>query len=375
MKTEADSYVWQIADSPYPSEVLQGSMEFGKVNPSYLIDQYSGRRPALINAEFLQTKKLEFKFFPSALLDSNLARQVYAVANGGTVNDGFRDLLKHLTIHGWDFSLYFYYLEHYCKAASISDFVANAEVRTEALLKLHSMDNRKYLESGEIEPNPEAVSHYLASTNSSSLAEVAHKRVAEFTKNHSKVDTETTIETIEIAIAKMVLIRRFEHPKGSPLQQYEMFKKFLEHDLGAMLAREAHLALHYFYDKAGRLLGTQASTPFKRAASNISSTAWDMYFLRFPELLFSGSPTEMSLAFIATQEKQLAALARLFSVESIIGSRSNGILPVIGYQSSGLPPEAMAVVHPARPSDIQRKSVSVGLKSALFNELQRLLPP
>lgn len=236
------------------------------------------------------------------------------------------------------------------------------------------MDKHKFLASGDICPDPEAVKHYLQATGSACLDEVAYKWVRDFSDAHCKTDTLDRLEAIEVALLKMVLLRRFELPKASPLKQHDAFLLFLERDLGAMLAREAHLALHYFYDKAGSLLGVQPNTPYSRAISTVRSTAWDMYFLRFPELFFSGTPTEMCLSYIATQEKQLAALARLYSVDSITGSPAVGFLPVIGYERSELPEEAGAAATPTRPPPTSRKSVPVGLKSVLINELQRLLP-
>lgn len=374
MTTRNAPYVWEIAASPYPSAVLSETKQFGVENPCYLVDQYSGRRPALINEEFLVSGTFQFRLFASALLDSNLASQVHAIASGGKVHDGFRELLVHLTKFGWDFSLHFYYVEHFCKAQTRTDFMRNAEARTRALLKLHFMDKSKFLATGDICPDSEAVDHHLQTSCFSSLDEAAYKRVHHFTEVHDKSSTLDRLEAIEVALVKMILLRRFELPKASPLEQYDAFLRFLEHDLNAMLAREAHLALHYFYDRAGSLLGIQPNTPFLRAVSTVKRTAWDMYFLRFPEQFFSGTPTEMCLSYIATQEKQLAALARLFYVESITGSPSGCFLPAIGYELSELPEEASTAATLTRPPPTARKSVPVGLKSALINELKRLLP-
>lgn len=368
------AYTWEISDSPYPSDFLSGTREFGEVNPCLLIDQYSGKRPAIINKEFLERRQIQFGLYPSALLDSNLANQVHAVANGGKVNDGFHSLLKFLTEKRWDFSLYFYYVEHFCKARTHDDFVSNAVARTRALLALHSMDESEFLSSGRVVPNPEAVQHYLDASRVDDLDEAALRRVEGFCSLYSRQDTLDRIEAIEVALIKMFLLRRIEMPKASPLKQHEAFLKFLERDLGAILARESHLALHYFYDQAGSLLGIQPNTPIDRALSTITSTTWDMYFLRMPELFFSGSPTELCLSFIATQEKQLGRLARLFSVESIVGTPAGDFLPVIGYAMHELPKDAVSSPPPVRPPHTGRRAVPVGLRDAMVNELRRVLP-
>lgn len=367
-------YTWEISNSPYPSQFLSGTREFGEANPCLLIDQYSGKRPAILNKEFLERGQIQFGLYPSALLDSNLANQVHAVANGGKVNDGFQSLLRFLTEKRWDFSLYFYYVEHFCKARTHDDFMGNAVARTRALLSLHSMDESEFLSSGRVVPNPEAVQHYLDASRATDLDEVALRRVEEFCSLHSRRDTLDRIEAIEVALIKMFLLRRIEMPKATALKQHEAFLTFLERDLGAMLARESHLALHYFYDQAGSLLGIQPNTPITRALATITSTTWDMYFLRMPELFFSESPTEMCLAFLATQEKQLGRLARLFSVESIVGTPEGDFLPVIGYSMQELPDEVIDSQPPIQPLHMGRKAVPVGLRDAMVNELRRVLP-
>lgn len=374
MPPSVAGYTWEISDSPYPSQFLSDTREFGVENPCLLVDQYSGKRPVVLNKEFFERGQIQFALYPSALLDSNLANQVHAVANGGKVNDGFQSLLRFLTEKRWDFSLYFYYVEHFCKARTHDDFVNNAVARTRALLALHSMDELEFLSSGRVVPNPEAVQRYLDTSGVADLDEAASRRVEEFCSLHSRRDTLDRIEAIEVALIKMFLLRRIEMPKATPLKQHEAFLAFLERDLGAILARESHLALHYFYDQAGSLLGIQPNTPIDRALAIVTSTTWDMYFLRMPELFFSGSPTEMCLSFIATQEKQLGRLARLFSVESIIGTPEGDLLPVIGYAMHALPKEAKGSPPPVRPPHRGRKTVPVGLRDAMVNELRRMLP-
>lgn len=365
---------WEITNSPYKSEFLEQSIDFGACDPCYLLDQYSGRRPALINDEFIAKGSIQFKVYPCALLDSNLASQVHAVVNGGKVNDGFRDLLRFLTEKKWDFGLYFYYIEHYCKSDKADIFRDNATTRTTALLKLHSMDATVFLNENRIEPNPIAVEHYLSSSNSRSLDEVAVKRVNNFMEKHDSKDTNERVGAIEVAIMKMFLIRKFEQPRLDPGKQWELLMKFLANDLDVILAREAHLALHYFHDKAGKLLGIQTNTPFERAISIIRSTAWDMYLLRFPELFFSGSPDELCVNYIATQEKSLARLAKLFFVESISSSTSGRLQPIIGYNMNELPEFTKGFEYIARPQSDRRKVVPVGLRDAMTSELRRILP-
>jgi hypothetical protein len=363
-------FKWQVSESPYSSPFIEKSMTFGQINPVFLLDQYSGKRPALLNREFLQTGALEFKILASAMLDSNLASQVHAVANGGTTKDGFLALLRFLILKRWDISLYFYYLEHYCKSPK-ADFFPNAISRTRALLSIQTMNEEQFLHKGQIISNPNVVAHYLEGYAANSLDEVAEKRVREFCETSNRHDFLEHIEAIEIALTKMVLLRRFEMVGAKPIAQFEAF---LDQDLDARLAREALLALHYFHDRAGRLLGIQPNTNKMRASAMLRSTAWDMYLIRLPEQFFSGSPTELCLSFIATQEKQLYQLTRLFFVESLIGYANGSVLPVIGYNATELPAEAASYQPPLRNPRAGKRAAPAGMRDALFAELLRRLP-
>lgn len=366
-----NSYVWNVSDSPYKSEFLNETIEFGSENPVFLIDQLGGKRPALFNSEFLTKGKINISMYPSSLLDSNVLDLLDRFVHKGKATDGFREFLKFLVQKGWDSSAMFYYLEHFSKS-SLEDFRKNAVRRTESLLKIHSMDEPHFLRTGEVTPNEEAVRYYTSNSGVSNLYEVAEKRVDSFINSYSKSNLTSMIEATEIALIKMVLIRKSEMKNSSPVEQYNEFIRFLKQDLGIMLAREAHLALHYFCDNAGRLLGIQSNTPKEKAISIIKSTAWDIYLLRMPEVLFSESCHDVCIAYVSTQEKQLQALARLFTIEQIESFDSANIMPVVSFSMVGIPRSIQTEIKdellPANNS--LKKVVPLGLNQALFKQLE-----
>jgi hypothetical protein len=368
---ETESFYWEIEKSPYKSKFLNETLEFGVDNPVFLLDQFSGKQPSLINKEFIQTGSLNFEMFPTTLLDSNVLDQLDKFIQKGTTTDGFLDFLKFVTKNNWDSSALFYYLEHFSKS-DIDNFKKNAIRRTESLLKIHSMDEPHFIKTGEVLPNLEAVEHYKQSSGSISLYEVAEKRVESFIANYSKSYLNSMIEATEIALIKMVLIRKSEMKRSSIIEQYNEFIRFLKDDLGIMLGREAHLALHYFCDNAGRLLGIQSSTPKEKAISIIQSTAWDIYLLRMPEIMFPASPSEVCISYVSTQEKQLQALARLFSLERIESFTNTGITPIVGFSMKGIPEHIKIEIQDHLTAVNTNKSISlpIGLKQALYNQLE-----
>lgn len=366
-----ESFIWDVTGSPYPSEFLRESVQFGTSNPIFLVDQFEGKRPAIINRKFLEQGSIQFGMYPSALLDSNVLDQLDKFVQKGHSTDGFIEFLRFLAKRGWDSSPMFYYLEHFSKS-SLDDFRKNAVRRTESLLKIHSMNDSYFLETGKLIPNEEAVEHYLSSSSAKSLKEVAEKRIDHFIQRYNKAELLVMIEAIEIALIKMVLIRKSELKGASPVEQYREFQRFLKNDLGMLLGREAHLAVHYFCDKAGRLLGIQSNTPKEKAKSIIKSTAWDIYLLRMPEVMFSEATSEVCISFVATQEKQLQALAQLFSIERIECFREVGLTPVVGFNMSGIPKKVRDEIEDELlPVGSQKiKNVPTGLNQALFNQLE-----
>lgn len=372
------TFLWEVHHSPYPSQFLTGTRQFGESLPVYLVDQFEGRRPALLNDEFLRNGKITFGMYPSALLDSNILDAIDKQASGRVISDGLEGLLRFVVENGWDFSPMFYYMEHFAKSAR-HDFIPNAIRRTEALLRFQSMDEAHFLTTGEITPNPEAVMHYTSEVGVKTLEEVAEYRVTSFANEYDRHALVGMIEATQIALIKMVLLHKCEQPKASPARKHEEFIRFLRKDLGIMLAREAHLALHYFCDRAGKLLGIQSNTSVEKALSTVRSTAWDIFLLRFPEKLFSESPSELCIAYVATHEKRLQELARLFTIERIHSNSSGSLVPHVSYDLSGIPKDVIAEI-PADcgmpPSLIDlsgRKtlSVPVGLLNALERELTR----
>lgn len=331
-----NKYLWEISQSPYKSPFLETAIDFGSKPDVTLIDLYSGKRPAIIDKDFISSGVRRFQIVPSALLDSNLADELVRLVNGVKVSDGFIEFFRFLIEKRWDFSLLFYYTEHFAKSGASNDFFDNATRRTEALLRLQSMDEELWLNSGEIIENRKAAEYYLELESAASMTEAARNRVIRFAEECPISSLKNMIRTIEVALAKMVLLRRFDRKSNSSEDQWAEYKDFLKNELGVFMGREALLALHYFHDLAGRLLGTQPNTPWDTAYANIRSTAWDLYFLRFADQMFEWDGQLLMLPYPATNEKALANFAKLTKIETLIPTASANLTPVVNYDLSSL---------------------------------------
>src|SRR5579859_1480579 len=127
MSTEADqpqntqaeqtAFSWEFLNSPYPSQFLQGTRQFGHSSPLYLIDQFSGKRPMLLNREFLSHGSVSVGFCPTILMDSNVFSAIEARVSGLAESDGLEELIGFSMANEWQFDPTFCYLEHVAKSA------------------------------------------------------------------------------------------------------------------------------------------------------------------------------------------------------------------------------------------------------------------
>ncbi len=368
--------IWDISNSPYESPFLKGGVQFGSKNPIFLIDQYDGKRPALLNKEFFEAGKLDIKMYPSVILDSNVMDALNKRIRRDHCTDGVDGLLLFLAKRNWDSSPLFYFFEYFAKSND-NDFISFASEKTESLIKVHAMDNNHFIDTGEIIVNDESFHHYTQSIGVRTLYEVARYRVEKFAKSYKREYLTNMVESIKIALIKMVMINEFEMKNSSPESKHEEFIRFLRRDLGIMLAREAHLALHYFCGMSGKLLGIRQNTSSEKIAKIVSSTAWDMYLVRFQDILFSlNIDKDLCVGYMATSEVSLCDLANLYSIDHIIQSADHGFIPAIRYNTDAIPGSIVDTVSkreadasPPMRSSSQAIKPPIGLLDALQREL------
>lgn len=320
--------MWEIERSATASPFLIGSQVLGNVDKVHMIDQFRGRLPKLVNAQFLRDGKLDILFRPGILLDSNLVDDIDRRVRGGAVGDGVEQFLRFVLEKQWDVNPLFYCLEHLSKS-SPSIFRKNAIRRLASIIRIHVADANIFLSTGELRSDQSLLDGTLMEGGASSIEELAEKRVDNILSGYDAAMLRDMLEASQVALIKMVLIEKQELPKASLQEKLKGFHDFVDAVFGVQMAREAHLAAHYFAGLAGSLLGIQASTPAERAIRTIRATAWDIFLLRFPEGSLRNC-LDVNLMYVATKEVQLYELGRLFSLEAVFGDPA-GPIPVLAY--------------------------------------------
>ncbi|OEC90080.1 hypothetical protein [Acinetobacter sp. YK3] len=358
----------EIRNSTTISPFIKEEISFGSANCIYLIDQFCGKIPQIIKNNKISNLS---KAYPRFLLDSNVVDCLDNLVNNGTKTDGSSKFLSFFARNNWPLDYNFYLLEHFSKT-NIDDFKSNSTRRISSILTLESMSPEKYLETEEIILDENKVNILFKQHNVKSINELSQKIITEFINNYDPNNyINRTIRSIEVMLIKMLLIRKEEIHSGSLEDQLDAIKKFIMEDMKIVLAKELHLALHYFSDKAGKLHGTQRSTPIETAKRRIRSTAWDMMLLKLPEIYLTPSMPneEIDLLFIVTEEKKLKELANLYNIERIKFS-NNWCNPLISYNLSNYSNEMQTKL---TSIDEELKKIALSNSKTMPNELYESL--
>jgi hypothetical protein len=338
-------HLYQVSGSPYASPLAEEPRTFGEKDARIdIVDSFQGRRPFLINRDFLASSgDYQLEILVTLILDSNMASRLHEYRTGRDLGFPNRraateDFLAFVSRLRIDYNPVFYMTESAGRSERQNFIDCVAPVLT-SILYLHSMDEDRFVETRQIMLKPEAVDHYLAKYGARTLEECGHVWVRNLlpNQNRPRLDQFAPVRASYVCLLKLTLIHK--RSRRSVVEKMEEFESFLLRELQCNMGRESHLALYYFADLVQRLLPVQRTSNFVSAKARLLGTAWDMWLLRLPEMLLN--PREhpvMNLAYVCSAEKELTALGRFFSIECM-GRRSddNSILgPVLSLDATAL---------------------------------------
>lgn len=319
-------HIFEFSNSPYASFFYEDSLVFERNKKRIgVVDQFQGKRPAILNKDFLVNgKQLQLCFVQTLILDSHVIDGLHRFVSGaGKLDDSARlviiDFLKHVSRMRCDYSPVFYLVENFAKSP-IEQFIKKSSEKLCSLLKLHCMDEEIFIESNRIELKSDAVEYYCSLYKASDLDGCAVNWVESFLATGGLGYYENMIKVSYACLLKMVLLH-FMDPKVNQenvLRKNDEFETFLCKDLKVLPARELSLALYYFSNLAGRFVNVQSNMGFDKAVKNLKATAWDLLLLRLPEFLLTPSSLpEVNTAYVVTSEEKLLSVGNMFGVESI----------------------------------------------------------
>lgn len=338
-----DAHIYDLRTSPYPAQFYAKSSEFTSGSKKIgIIDQFQGKRPIILNREFVvEKRKLDIHIVHTLLLDSHVVDALHRYVSGkGKMDEDSRAVTRSFLMHvselNCDYSPLFYLAENWVKSSK-EQFIKTSSEKLSSILKLHCMDEKSFIERNEIIYKSDSVKHYCELYQAQDLDACGLNWAISYSENRWFEEWNNLAELSYACLLKMVLIH-FMNPSFSSeniIYKYNEFESFLINELDLMLGRELNLALYYFSNFAGKFISVQPNMKIDKAKKNLKSTAWDLLLLRIPEFLLA--PThlpELNTAYVVTSEEKLLSIGNMFNIESIFyqNKYSNGS-PILSFNT------------------------------------------
>lgn len=336
----SDAHIYEFSHSPYDAPFYSQSFEFSyNAKKIGIIDQFNGKRPIILNKHFLDGNKLDLQIYQTLILDSHIVDTLHRFVSGcGKLDDHSREVtsnfLAHVSKLNCDYSPIFYLTENFAKSSN-DVFIKTSSEKLTSILKLHSMNENEFINTGKIIYKSESIDYYCNKYQAEDLDACGDAWAREFAENHTQNDIAKITNLSYACLLKMVLIH-FINPElttNNIVKKYKEFERFLTNDINIVLARELNLALYYFSGFAGKFVSAQPNMPVERAKKTLKATAWDIFLLRLPEMLLSPKNLpELNLAYIVTSEEKLLNIGDMFNIESIFYRDKNApASPILSF--------------------------------------------
>lgn len=346
---DSSRQVFILSDNPSPGLINIPSFNEGNEN-LYIIDQFNGRQPWLINLDSVSHIKRGLTYYrvfiPTIILDSNILERLYKYINN--INDYRRNpkldrekidntrhkctekLLKFITLKNHDSNSCFSYVEALTKTKNIDITHEFLKKYAHTIFNIHYMDDDAFLAENIITPDWQRVEEQKIRfrTNSDLLSDISklwNKNMIESIKDEFLEMCRDYVSYAYATFLKIVLIHQTIKGKHKLLEKMDRLYDFLEQNIKVVLKREIVLAMYYFSNKLFKLLPKQLNKPFTKVQKELLSTAWDFLLLRFPEILLPSR----NLTYICSADQPLSKFSRLFTIEIIDCSSPNNFGPTM----------------------------------------------
>ena len=379
-----EAHIYEFSESPYSSPYYKSSFDIVSGSRSIgIIDQFQGKRPIVLNKNFVVDKKqVDLQLVQTLILDSHIVDYLHRFMTGHRMDHESKqlvgDFIAHVSQINCDYSPVFYLTENWVKSKR-EQYLKTSADKLSSLLRLHSMREDAFVECRRVEYKAEALDYYFDLYKSNSF-EGCGEAWAKSIFEYGGFDGYVEISRLSyVCLVKMVLIH-FMNPEvqqDNVIRKYYEFERFLVEDLNLVLGRELVLALYYFSGLAGRFVGVQPNMKFDKAIRGLRSTAWDLLLLRMPEQLLAPSTLpEMNLSYVVTSEQKLYEVGAMFSLEKLfyVNPESMGD-PVLSFNreifGGILSRDAMKELEISRLSlSLERQEVTKGISSQKLSWLE-----
>jgi len=314
-----------------------------------IIDPFNGRIPTVISRETLAGGLPPL--IPTVLLDSNVMASLHQyVTNPDRLDEKQKkviiNLLDYLIHEKADYNPVFYYLESFSKTG-----VDNPKIidYSKSLLRLHMMDELRFLTRREIVPDVEQLKNYTNKFGTNDVDEMARHQ---YDYLRSRFEPNNDWKIMYLIILKAALIQKTS--RSNLTAKTQILYEFIYSIFGVLFSEELFIATHYFSGKLDKFIPLQKGANFDSALMKLKATAWDLYLLRLPALFLSYEDPPFPLAVICTGDRSLQHIGRKIRIRKL-------------YTIQGAPFPELEMDY----SDLSGSSKEESPILKLFNEFQK----
>ncbi len=337
---DRESRVW-IFCRDKPSAFLPSSVHFGDDQFGiHIVDEFAGLQPILLNLDTFTRDEIRIPFRPTAILDSNVVGYLHQYVSSEPALDPQRretvhDFLRFVVSNRLDYNPFFYYMEAAAKDED-GTLTAHARAVSESILRLHTMDNERFLATGDIVTESGLVAEYATEFGVATIEEIAPLYArAMVCPTDPRVDGLSRL--IYASLLKVGLIHK--RSRRGVAAKYEELRLFMQQTLDIAMGAERMLALGYFAGQYDEFIPIQRGANPDRLLKRLRAATWDMLLPRLPaEMLVSSIEDGVVLGYVCTSDRTLRQLAEGCKIEAVMGvaPKAHQPLPFMSYDLSAL---------------------------------------
>ncbi len=337
---DRQSRVW-IFRPDQPSPFLRSPAHFGDNEFGiHIVDLFAGFQPILLNYEAFVHDEIHIKFRPTAILDSNIVSYLHQYVTSKSAlapqrRDTVLEALRFIISNRLDYNPFFYYMEGASKDES-NALLDHAHDISISILTLHTMDEERFLASGELVTDPVRLALYAQEFGAQTIEEIAPLYAGAMTGlRDPRMDGLSRL--LYAGLLKIGLIHK-KNRRGVAAK-YEELRFFMQEELGIALGMERMLALGYFAGQFDSFIPLQRGANSDRLLKRLRAAAWDLLLLQLPaRLLVTNIEDEVVLGYVCTSDRALTQIAQACKIEAVMGLTPDVDLPMpyISYDLSTL---------------------------------------
>lgn len=369
--SDRDARAW-VFSKTMPAMSVRGVRRFHPESRHSVtvFEQFDGRTPFIVDYEsVVERRRRAVALRPTLILDSNLVDRLRALLkpigpqetvhpNRAADREAAHAFLRFAISSNFDYNPFFQQIEAAAKTPDPQRARDFALRTAKAFVALHTLDETRFLETGEVAEDRNRLAEYEADYGVKVVDAIAERRVQALLETSDSAQVNTAVQPIYAVLLKIALLRT---SRDNFAGKIGALREFVRDHLRVQVARETILAALHFTERETPLPRLEPTSILPKFLKEVRAAAWDLLFLRMPELLLEmDAPREINLGYLCTSEPDIAAIGTTCVVDLVAsGALSRLITPaLLSFNVSALHevvgPEVEALMRssPTPPTDL-----------------------